>query len=100
MEETKQTLSIRAEEHITAVKSASKKGHTADYCWKYNHHFDWEHKEVLDFENNWKARTIKEAICSEENDHYINIWKLILRERKTKKTTAKRSTAKTTILSN
>ena len=48
--ETKRTLNIRAEEHITAIKSASKRSHTAEHCWKYNHDFDWEHRKVLDFE--------------------------------------------------
>ena len=72
MGETKRTLNIRAEEHITAIKSASKRSHTAEHCWKYNHDFDWEHKKVLDFEKNWKTRIIKEAIYSEENKHRIN----------------------------
>ena len=70
--ETKRTLNIRAEEHITAIKSASKRSHTADHCCKYNHDFDWEHKKVMDFEKTWKTRTIKEAIYSEENEHPIN----------------------------
>ena len=48
MGETKRTLNIRAEEHITAIKSASKKSHTAEHCWKYNHEFDWEHKKALE----------------------------------------------------
>ena len=72
MGETKQTLNIRAEEHITDIKSASKKSHTAEHCWKYNREFDWEHKKVLDFEKNWKTRTMKESIYSEENEHHIN----------------------------
>ena len=66
MGETKRTLNIRAEEHITAIKPVSKRSDTAEHCWKYNHDFDWEHKKVLDFEKNWKTRTIKEAIYSEE----------------------------------
>ena len=69
-----------------SVKSASKKSHTAEHCWKYNHDFDWKHKKVLDFEKNWKTRTIKESVYSEENEHHINgisfklpnIWKPIL----------------------
>ena len=68
MGETKRTLNIRAEEHITAIKSANEKSHTAEHCWKYNHDFDWEHKKVLDFEKNWKTRTIKESIYSEKNE--------------------------------
>ena len=50
--ETKRTLNIKAEEHVTAIKSASKRSHTAEQCWKYSHDFDWEHKKVLDFEKN------------------------------------------------
>ena len=99
--ETKRTLNIRAEEHIKAIKPASKKSHTAEHCWKYNHDFDWKHKKVLDLEKNWKTRTIKESIYSEENEHHINgisfklpnIWKPILRENKAKKTTAKTTTS-------
>ena len=101
MGETKRTLNITAEEHITAIKSASKKSHTAKNCWKCNHDFDWEHVKVLDFEKNWKTRTIKEAICSEENKCHIsgisfelpNIWKPVLLENRAKKTTAKTTTS-------
>ena len=86
MGETKRTLNIRAEKHITVIKSASKRSHTAEHCQKYSHDFDWEHKKVLDFKKNWKIRTIKLAIYSEENEHHINgisfrlpnIWKPIL----------------------
>ena len=35
--ETKRTLNIRAEKHITTIKSASKRSHTAEHCWNYNH---------------------------------------------------------------
>ena len=38
--ETKRTLNIRANEHISAVKSASQRSHTAEHCLKYNHDFD------------------------------------------------------------
>ena len=100
--ETKRTLYIRAEEHITTTKSTSKRSHTAEHCWKYNHEFHWQHKKVLDFEKNWKTRTIKEAIYSEEHEHHINgiAFKLpnipILCESKTRKTSARNSTTKTT----
>ena len=107
MGETKRTFNIIAEEHITTIKSATKRSHTAEHCWKYNYDFDWEHKKVLDFEKKWKTRTIKEAIYSEEKEHHINgisfkllyIWKPVLRESK-QKTTTKNSTAKTTTSSN
>ena len=99
--ETKQTLNIRAEEHITAINSASKRSHTAERCWKYNHDFDREQKKAPEFEKNWKTRTIYQSIYSEENEHHINgtsfklpnIWKPILRESKAKKTTAKTTTS-------
>ena len=65
MGETKRILNIRGEEHITGIKSASKRSHTAEHCWTYIHNFEWEHKKVLNFEKNWKTRTIEEAIYSE-----------------------------------
>ena len=77
MGETKRTLNIRAEGHITAIKSASKRSHTAEHCWKCNHDFDWEHKKILDFEKNWKTRTIKEAIYSEENERASYQWNIL-----------------------
>ena len=40
VEETKRTLNIRAEGDKTAIKSESKRGHTAEHCWKYNYHCD------------------------------------------------------------
>ena len=106
--ETKRTLNIRNNEHISAVKSASQRSHTAEHCWKYNHDFDWNNKRVLDFEKNWKTRIIKEAIYSEENKHHINgvsfklpsIWKPILQKNKEKKNKLENSTAKNTSPSN
>ena len=50
--ETKRTLNIRTNDHISAIKSASQRSHTAEHCWKYNHDFDWNNKRVLDFEKN------------------------------------------------
>ena len=106
--ETKRTLNIRTKEHISAVKSASQRSHTAKHCWKYNHDFDWNNKRVLDFETNWKTRIIKEAIYSEENKHHIigvsfklpAIWKPILQKNKEKKNKLENSTAKNTSPSN
>ena len=72
MGETKRTINIRAEEHIAAIKSASKRNHSAEHCWRYIHDLDWEQKKALDFEKSWKTRTIKEAIYSEEKKHYIS----------------------------
>ena len=97
MGETKRTLNIRAEEHITAIKPASKGVTLQRTAGNTIMTLTGEHKKVLDFEKNWKTRTIKEAIYSEENEHHINemsfklpnIWKPILRESKAKKMTAK-----------
>ena len=59
---------------------------------------------MLDFEKNWKTKTIKEAMYSEENKHHINgisfklpaIWKPILQKNKEKKNNRQNSTAKNT----
>ena len=56
------------------------------------------------FENNWKTRTIKEAIYSEENKHRISrisfklpaIWKRIVQKNKEKKSNRQTSTTKNT----
>ena len=96
------TLNIRAEEHIKSasnIKSASKRSHTAEYCWKYSHDFDWERKKVLDFEKTGKQeQSIRQYIHKEASITSIsfklpNIWKPILRESKAKKTTAKTTTS-------
>ena len=99
--ETKRTLNIN--EHISAVKSTSQRSHTAEHCWKYNHDFDWNNTRVLDLEKNWKTRTSKEAIYSEENKHHINgisyklptIWKPILQKNREEKTTTEIRPSKT-----
>ena len=82
---------IRAEEHITAIKSASKRNHTAEHCWKYNHDFAWEHKKVLDFKKSWKTELSRRQSTQKKTSiNYINgksfklpsIWKSILRKSK------------------
>ena len=70
--ETKRTLNIRTNWHISAVKSAGQRSHTAEHCWKYKHDFDWNNKRALDFKKDWKTRIIMEAIYSEENKHHFN----------------------------
>ena len=70
--ETKRTLNMKTNEHISAVKSASQRSHTADYCWKLGHDIAWNNKKILNFEKNWKTMTIEEAIYSEGNKHHIN----------------------------
>ena len=51
--ETKRTLNIRVEEHITAIKSASKRNHTAEHCS--------EHKKVVDFDQ-WNILQITKYV--------------------------------------
>ena len=102
--ETKRTLNIRANEHISAVRSACERRHPSEHCWKYNHDFDFNNKKVLDFEKHWKTRIIKEAIYSEENKHHINgisfklpaTWKPVLQKNQGKKNNCKNSTPKST----
>ena len=67
--ETKRTLNVRAEEHITAIKSASKRSHTAEHCWKYNHDFDWEHICSM-------SKTCTSTF-STHGSHVINMQKLL-----------------------
>ena len=110
--ETKRNLNIRTNEHISAVKSASQRSHTAEHCWKYNHDFDWNNERVLDFKKTWKTRIIKEANYSDKNKRHINgvsfklpaIWKPILQKNKEKneekKNKLENSTAKNTLPSN
>ena len=89
MGETKQTLNIRAEEHITAIKSASKKSH----CWKCNHDFDWELKKYCTLRKTGKQEPPKSQstqkktsiISLEYPSKLPNIWKPILATRKQSK---------------
>ena len=98
--ETKRTLNIRAEEHITAIKSASKKVTLQSTAGN----------TIMTLTGNirkyWTLRKIGKQEPSrsqllEENEHHINgisfklpnIWKPILRESKAKKTTAKTTTS-------
>ena len=92
MGETKPTLNIRAQEHVTASILQVKGEDAEEHCWRCNQDFDWEHKKVHNFEKKLKTRTIKDAVYSEENWHHINgipfklpnMWKPILRESKVK----------------
>ena len=64
---------IRAEEHITTIKSGSKRNHTAEHCWKYNHDFAWEHKKVLDFKKSWKTELSRRQSTQKKTSiNYIN----------------------------
>ena len=72
MGETKRTLNIRAEEHITAIESASKGNHTAEHCWKYNHDFDWEHKRYWTLRKTGKQEPSRRQ-STQKKTHIITI---------------------------
>ena len=57
--ETKRTLNIRAEEHITAIRSASKRSHTPEHCWKYNHDFDSEIRKYWTLRKTGKQESLR-----------------------------------------
>ena len=53
LEKSKRTLADRTKEHTRAVRAAdTRRYETADHYWKYNHDFNWENKEILDYEAN------------------------------------------------
>ena len=101
MGETKRTLNLRAEEHITAIKFASKGVTLQSTAGNTIMTLTGNIRKYWTLRKNWKTRTIKEAAFSEENEHHINgisfklpnIWKPILQENKAKKTTAKTTTS-------
>ena len=71
--ESKRTLAERTKEHTRAVRAADTgRYETANYCWKYNHDFDWENKKVMDYEANTTTRKIRETIHSLSNNNHIN----------------------------
>ena len=44
----------------------------ADHSWKLDHKFDWENKIIIDREQNWRVRKIKETIHSISDKNHIN----------------------------
>ena len=49
---------------VSAVKNGDVDKNEADHNWKIDHKFDWENKIIIDREQNWRVRKIKETIHS------------------------------------
>ena len=63
----------RSKEHVRAVKNGDvDKNEIADHSWKLDHKFDWENKIIIDREQNWRVRKIKETIHSISDKNHIN----------------------------
>ena len=71
--ETKRTFGQRVKEHKRAVQNGDlTKNEIADHCWTNNHNFDWDNRKIIDKENGWTARKIKETLHSNKNNSSIN----------------------------
>ena len=71
--ESKRSFDQRSKEHVRAVKNGDvDKNEIADHSWKLDHKFDWENKIIIDREQNWRVRKIKETIHSISDKNHIN----------------------------
>ena len=71
--ESKRSFDQRSKEHVRAVKNGDvNKNEIADHSWKLDHKFDWENRMVIDREQNWSVRKIKETIHSISDKNHIN----------------------------
>ena len=67
------SIDQRSKEHVRAVKNGDvDKNEIADHSWKLDHKFDWENKIIIDREQNWRVRKIKETIHSISDKNHIN----------------------------
>jgi uncharacterized protein (UPF0335 family) len=87
--ESKRCLGTRTKEHQAAVRKGNvDKNEIAEHCWQQDHHFDFDQRQIIDKEQKWTARKIKEAIHSEWDKNHINniqyklpdIWKPALKQ--------------------
>lgn len=87
--ESKRSLKQRSTEHARAVKNGDvTKNEIADHCWKFDHKFNWDEKRIVDKEQDWTSRKVKETIHSLNEKKHINsisytlpdIWLPILRK--------------------
>ena len=53
------------------------KNEIADHSWKLDHKFDWENKIIIDREQNWRVRKIKETIHSISDKNHINRFHIV-----------------------
>ena len=71
--ETKRSFGTRSKEHEAHVRLGHvDKNEIADHCWKRDHRFNFANKSVLDREQNWTSRKIKESIYSVSDKNHIN----------------------------
>ena len=71
--ESKRSFDQRSKEHVRAVTNGDvDKNEIADHSWKLDHKFDWENKIIIDREQNWRVRKIKETIHSISDKNHIN----------------------------
>ena len=71
--ETKRSFKQRSSEHMRAVKNGEiEKNEIADHCCKLDHKFNWEEKSIIDKEQNWVSRKVKETIHSIKDKNHIN----------------------------
>ena len=70
---TKRSFGTRSKEHERHARLGNiDKNEIADHCWKRDHLFDFANKSVLDREQNWTSRKIKEPIYSLSDKNHIN----------------------------
>ena len=57
-------------EHSRAVKNEDMKNANASHSVKESHSIDWEYARIIDREQNWKKRRIKESLYIRSKDNY------------------------------
>ena len=60
--ETGRPFTVRMKEHRRAVKNEDMKNANAAHIVKESHSIDWENARIIDREQNWKQRRIKESL--------------------------------------
>lgn len=65
--ETNRTLEVRLKEHKRAVKTDNRNNGIAVHANDTWHSIEWNKAEVIDSEQNWLKRRVKEALHIKEN---------------------------------
>ena len=62
-DESKRPLKSRSDKHKSSFKNCdSENSEVAKHCWKVDHKFNWNEKKVLDGQNRFIPRKIKETM--------------------------------------
>jgi len=70
----KRHLKTRLKEHVKNTEMyPSKHSVIAEHIHKFNHEFDWDNTQILDFETNYNKRLISEMIYIKEQKKSINL---------------------------